>query len=180
MASAITNAAKYHRTHERSGNARWLTLLSLSEQTRPRRGRGRRSRPRRSRFRARAGTARTGHDDEPRVVAARKKRDFRPIWLIAPTMVILAVVIVYPVLRAVYLSFQANKGIDPDTGRFTEGGFAGFKHYLQCLVQDCGGGAGTCPARHPRARLLVRCGCHDLFAVVTVAIECASVCGWQR
>ncbi|NKZ74109.1 hypothetical protein GS934_04585 [Rhodococcus hoagii] len=23
------------------------------------------------------GTARTGHDDEPRVVAARKKRDFR-------------------------------------------------------------------------------------------------------
>ncbi|NKS19288.1 ABC transporter permease subunit [Rhodococcus hoagii] len=117
------------------------------------------------------GTARTGHDDEPREVAARKKRDFRPIWLIAPTMVILAVVIVYPVLRAVYLSFQANKGIDPDTGRFTEGGFAGFKHYLQWLVQDCGGGAGTCPPGTLAHDFWSAAGVTIFFAVVTVAIE---------
>ncbi len=116
-------------------------------------------------------TGRTGHDDEPRVVAPPRKRDFRPIWLIAPTMVILAVVIVYPVIRAVLLSFQANKGIDPDTGRFTEGGFAGFKHYLQWLVQDCGAGAGTCPPGTLAHDFWPALGVTLFFAVVTVTIE---------
>lgn len=50
--------------------------------------------------------------------------------LIAPTMIVLAIVIGYPIVRAIWLSFQADKGLDPTTGVFTDGGFAGLEHYL--------------------------------------------------
>ena len=76
-------------------------------------------------------------------VAAKKTRDWRPLYLIAPTMVILAIVIAYPVVKAVLLSFQRNPGVDPDTGRFVKGGFAGLDNYLLWLTGNCGGGRGT-------------------------------------
>ncbi|RAV31800.1 carbohydrate ABC transporter permease [Corynebacterium heidelbergense] len=52
-------------------------------------------------------------------------------------MLLLAVVIGYPVLRAVYLSFQQDRHLDPVTGMFTSGGFAGFDQYLYWLTQRC-------------------------------------------
>jgi multiple sugar transport system permease protein len=101
----------------------------------------------------------------------KPKRDLRAVWLIAPTMVILAVVIVYPVLRAVYLSFQREKGVDPVTGRFVQGGFAGFDHYLMWLTGNCGSGAGTCPPGTLGSDFWPAVGITFFFAVVTVSIE---------
>src|SRR5699024_6549232 len=68
--------------------------------------------------------------------------------LIPPAMIVLTVVIGYPIVRAIWLSFQADKGLDPTTGLFTDGGFAGFDNYLYWLTQRCmspNGTVGTCP-----------------------------------
>jgi hypothetical protein len=46
-------------------------------------------------------------------------------WLLAPTIVALSIVIVYPIISAIVMSFQADAGLDPATGLFTEGGPAG-------------------------------------------------------
>nr|WP_246442972.1 sugar ABC transporter permease [Rhodococcus triatomae] len=86
-------------------------------------------------------------------------------------MVILAVVILYPVFRALYLSFQADRGINEATGRFEPGGFAGFDHYLMWLTGNCGAGAGSCPPGTLGADFWPAVGVTLFFAVVTVSIE---------
>ena len=68
--------------------------------------------------------------------------------LIAPTVVLLAIVIGYPVVRAVWMSFQKDAALDPATGLFVEGGFAGFENYTHWLLQQCGDEA--CPPRQHR------------------------------
>lgn len=98
-------------------------------------------------------------------------RDLRAFWLLAPTMAVLAVVIAYPVLRAVYLSFQDDAGLNEETGRFESGGFAGFQHYLMWLTGDCGTGAGSCPDGSLGSDFWQAVGITFFFAVVTVAIE---------
>lgn len=94
--------------------------------------------------------------------------------LIAPALAVLAVVIGYPIIRAIWLSFQADKHLDPDTGVFVEGGFAGIQHYLYWLTQRCmssTGEVGTCPPGvistdfWPAVRITL------FFAVVTVILE---------
>lgn len=94
--------------------------------------------------------------------------------LIAPALLVLAVVIGYPIVRAIWLSFQADKGLDPTTGMFTEGGFAGFDHYLYWLTQRCmspSGKVSTCPPGvlstdfWPALRITL------FFTVVTVTLE---------
>lgn len=90
-------------------------------------------------------------------------------WLIAPALVVLAVVIGYPIVRAVWLSFQADKSLDPETGLFTEGGFAGLDHYVYWLTQRCAD--GPCPPGviatdfWPAVRITL------FFTVVTVGLE---------
>lgn len=89
--------------------------------------------------------------------------------LIAPAMAVLAVVIGYPILRAIWLSFQQDRHLDASTGVFVDGGFAGFEHYLYWLTQKCS--AGLCPPGvlatdfWPALRITL------FFAVVTVALE---------
>ena len=94
--------------------------------------------------------------------------------LIAPTMIVLAIVIGYPIVRAIWLSFQADKGLDPTTGVFTDGGFAGLEHYLYWTTQRCmspSGAVSTCPPGvlatdfWPALRITL------FFTVVTVALE---------
>lgn len=105
---------------------------------------------------------------------SRLKQTRAAIWLIAPAMIVLAVVIGYPIVRAVWLSFQADKGLDPTTGLFTDGGFAGLDNYLYWLTQRCmspSGTVGTCPPGTlatdfwPALRITL------FFTVVTVALE---------
>ncbi|MBZ8176851.1 ABC transporter permease subunit [Corynebacterium poyangense] len=104
-----------------------------------------------------------------------KTRQFRTAaFLIAPTLIVLAIVIGYPVLRAIFLSFHADKTLDPATGLFTSGGFAGLDHYLYWLTQRCmtpSGKVGTCPPGvlatdfWPALRITL------FFTVVTVTLE---------
>ena len=94
----------------------------------------------------------------------------RRAWmLLAPTLATLAVVIGYPVVRAVWMSFQSDETIDPQTGLFVEGGFAGFENYTHWLLQQCGGQA--CPPGTNAASFWDTVFITLGFTVVTVAIE---------
>ncbi|MFC5929084.1 carbohydrate ABC transporter permease [Cryobacterium melibiosiphilum] len=94
--------------------------------------------------------------------------------LIAPAIIILGIVIVYPVINAIIMSFQADAGLDPETGLFTEGGFAGFSNYTGWLLQQCGGPNGTTVACSPGtlgAQFWEAFGTTFYFTIVTVALE---------
>lgn len=94
----------------------------------------------------------------------------RYAWLlIAPVLVALAVVIGYPVVRAVWMSFTKDPGLDPDTQMFVEGGNAGFANYTHWLLQQCGG--VSCPPGTLGAQFWSAVGITLFFTVVTVALE---------
>ncbi|AKK02517.1 carbohydrate ABC transporter permease [Corynebacterium epidermidicanis] len=101
--------------------------------------------------------------------ARKRKTSTSALVLIAPSLAVLAVVIGYPIVRAIWLSFQSDKHLDPATGVFVEGGFAGVQHYLYWLTQQCGD--MTCPPGviatdfWPSLRITI------FFALVTVAVE---------
>ena len=96
-------------------------------------------------------------------------------WLlIAPTLVILAVVIAYPVIRAVIMSFQKDAGLDPATGMFVQGGSAGFSNYTHWILQQCTSASGTlvpCPPGTLGSQFWEAVGNTAFFTVVTVSIE---------
>ncbi|APT93775.1 ABC transporter permease [Corynebacterium phocae] len=92
----------------------------------------------------------------------------------APALLVLAVVIGYPIIRAIMLSFQGNRRLDPTTGVFVEGQFAGLENYLYWIGNRCmtaSGEVASCPPGiiatdfWPAVRITI------FFAVVTVALE---------
>jgi len=94
----------------------------------------------------------------------------RRAWiLISPTIIVLLIVIGYPIARAVYMSFQKDAALDPNTGLFVTGGFAGFSNYNHWLLQRCGDVA--CPpgtnASNFWGSVYITVG----FTVVTVLLE---------
>lgn len=91
------------------------------------------------------------------------------IWLIIPTIVILVAVIGYPIVTAVIESFQKDPGLDPTTGMFNEGGFAGLANYTHFLLQQCGN--VTCPPGTNGAAFWTAVGNTFLFTIATVALE---------
>jgi len=94
----------------------------------------------------------------------------RRAWLlIAPTVALLLIVIGYPVARAIWMSLQKDAALDPITGMFEEGGWAGFDNYTRWLFQDCGGAA--CPPGTGPAAFYEVVGITVGFTVVTVLIE---------
>nr|WP_235174555.1 sugar ABC transporter permease [Tomitella biformata] len=86
-------------------------------------------------------------------------------------MAILAVVIVYPVLRAMYMSLQGSEHYDDSTGRFVKGGFVGLDNYKMWLLQDCGDGMGSCVPGTNGADFWSSIGITFFFAAVTVTVE---------
>ncbi|MDX6302589.1 MAG: trehalose/maltose transport system permease protein [Nocardioidaceae bacterium] len=95
-------------------------------------------------------------------------------FLVAPTLIVLAVVIGYPVVKAVFMSFQKDPGLDKATGLFVSGGFAGFSNYTHWILQQCnvaGGGTESCPAGSLGAEFWTAMGNTVLFTVISVAIE---------
>lgn len=109
-------------------------------------------------------------------VTSQKKRDLRALWFVGPSLALLAVVIGYPILRAIYLSFQADRHLDPDTGMFVDGGFAGLDHYLYWLTQRClspTGEATTCAPGNLATDFWPALWITLFFVVVTVALETA-------
>lgn len=94
--------------------------------------------------------------------------------LVAPALTVLAIVIGYPIIRAIILSFQQDKALDPTTGLFVEGGFAGITHYLYWLTQRCmtpNGTVGTCPPGVLSTDFWPAVGNTFFFAFVTVSLE---------
>ncbi|MVU80013.1 ABC transporter permease subunit [Nocardia sp. ET3-3] len=96
-------------------------------------------------------------------------------WLfVTPVLVALAVVVGYPVVRAVIMSFQKDAGIDKSTGMFVEGGSAGFSNYTHWLLQQCTNSLGetvSCPAGNGGSEFWAAVGVTVFFAVVTVTLE---------
>ncbi|AKK11654.1 carbohydrate ABC transporter permease [Corynebacterium uterequi] len=98
----------------------------------------------------------------------------RAVLLLAPALSVLAIVIGYPVIRAIVLSFQAGRRLDPATGVFVNGGFGGFQHYLTWLSQRCmtpSGEVGVCPPGTLPTDFWPAVGNTVFFAVTSVGLE---------
>jgi ABC-type sugar transport system permease subunit len=95
--------------------------------------------------------------------------------LLAPTLVMLALIVGYPILSAIYSSFQTDGGLNASTGLFDDGGaWNGIDHYKHWLLQQCptaGGGTQSCPEGTTGAQFWSSIGITVGFTVVTVLIE---------
>ncbi|HEY6796425.1 MAG TPA: sugar ABC transporter permease [Kineosporiaceae bacterium] len=95
-------------------------------------------------------------------------------WLVAPTILLLGVVIVYPLVKAVVMSFQKDSGLDPTTGLFVQGGAAGLSNYKHWLLEQCatpGGGTVDCPPGNLGSQFYDALWVTVFFTVVTVCVE---------
>jgi ABC-type sugar transport system permease subunit len=96
-------------------------------------------------------------------------------FLVAPTVLLLALVVGYPVVKAVYQSFLTDPGLDKVTGFFNHGGqWTGLTNYKHWLLQQCpvaGGGTGKCPTGNLGAEFYSSVAVTVGFTVVTVIIE---------
>ena len=116
----------------------------------------------------------SGHDEKK--VAHRKEatQGRAASMLIAPTIIVLSIVILYPVVLAVIQSFQKDAGLDPKTGLFVAGGFAGFSNYTHWILQQCtapSGGTVSCPPGTLGSQFWSSVGTTFFFTVVTVVLE---------
>jgi multiple sugar transport system permease protein len=94
--------------------------------------------------------------------------------LIAPSLILLTIVIVYPVINAVIMSFQKDAGLDKTTGLFVAGGFAGFVNYTHWILQQCtapGTGTVSCPPGTLGSEFWNAFGTTFFFTVATVVLE---------
>lgn len=96
----------------------------------------------------------------------------RGLLLVAPTLVMLALVIIYPLIRAVVLSFQKDKQL---VGAFfQQGGYAGLANYKHWLLQQCPDAAGnivSCPPGNIGSEFWGSFGVTVFWTVVSVGIE---------
>lgn len=105
---------------------------------------------------------------------SRAKRYLPAALLITPALVTLAIVIGYPVIRAIMLSFQGNRRLDPETGTFVEGGFAGLENYLYWITNRCmspSGEVSVCPPGVIATDFWPAVKITLFFAVTTVLLE---------
>ncbi len=113
----------------------------------------------------------------PKGESADRKAKTQGRWaamLIVPSMVVLVIVIVYPVINAIVMSFQKDSGLDPATGFYVAGGFAGVANYVHWLMQQCntsGGGTVACAPGTLGSQFWSATGTTFFFAVVTVVLE---------
>jgi multiple sugar transport system permease protein len=95
-------------------------------------------------------------------------------FLIAPSIILLAIVIIYPVTNAVIQSFTKDSGLDPATGLFVTGGPAGFSNYSHWILQQCsvpGGGIVSCAPGTLGSGFWDAFSTTFFFTVVTVVLE---------
>jgi multiple sugar transport system permease protein len=114
-------------------------------------------------------------DDELEAGQARKEatQGRAASMLIAPSIIVLTIVIVYPVIAAIFQSFQKDSGLDPATGLFVAGGFAGLANYKHWILQQCtaGGVTVSCPPGTLGAQFWSSIGATFFFTVATVVLE---------
>ena len=104
----------------------------------------------------------------------QRKNYGRVAGLIAPALIVLAVIIGYPIIRAIFLSFQGNRHLNPQTGLFEEGGFAGLENYLYWINNRCVSGTGqisTCPPGVIATDFWPAVKITLFFTIVTVLLE---------
>ena len=99
----------------------------------------------------------------------RRGEGRQALYLILPTIVLLAVVIGYPVVRAIIMSFQKDPGLDKSTGLFVSGGSAGFSNYTHWLLQRCGD--TSCPPGTLGSQFWDSVTTTFFFSAVTVVVE---------
>jgi len=96
-------------------------------------------------------------------------------FLVTPTVLLLALIVGYPVVKAVISSFQKDRGLDTATGFFNQGGgFAGFANYKTWLLQQCpapGGGTVKCPPGTLASEFWNSVGFTLGVTIVAVALE---------
>ena len=102
----------------------------------------------------------------PELQSAQNRLGF---YLILPAVIMLLVVIGYPVVRAVIMSFQKDPGLNPSTGLFTSGGFAGFSNYVHWIFQRCGN--VKCPPGTLGSQFWPAMSATIFFTVASVVIE---------
>jgi len=96
-------------------------------------------------------------------------------YLVAPTVVLLTLVVGYPIVKAIYQSFLSDPGLDKSTGFFNQGGaWTGLTNYKHWLLQQCakpGGGTASCPTGTLGSQFRSSIMITVFFTVVTVTIE---------
>lgn len=117
----------------------------------------------------------SGNDGKPAVQRKEATQGRAASFLIAPSIVVLTIVIVYPVISAIFQSFQKDEGLDPATGLFVAGGFAGLANYKHWILQQCtaGGVTVSCPPGTLGAQFWSSISTTFFFTVVTVILETA-------
>jgi ABC-type sugar transport system permease subunit len=94
-------------------------------------------------------------------------------YLIAPTIILLALVVGYPIVKAVYQSFLTDQNLSG--AFFDQGGkWNGITNYKHWLLQQCptgSGGNAKCPPGTLGAQFWDSVGVTLLFAAVTVTLE---------
>src|SRR6195952_3790613 len=105
--------------------------------------------------------------------ATRRKEVRTAYLLLAPTIVVMAVVVGYPIVLSVINSFPLDTHIDPATGFAVTGGFAGLSNYTHWLLQQCQGVNGTVPCAPGQLAASFWTSVFNtfFFAVVTVTLE---------
>jgi multiple sugar transport system permease protein len=102
----------------------------------------------------------------PELESARSRLGY---YLITPAIIMLLLVIGYPVVRAIIMSFQKDPGLDPSTGLFVGGGFAGFSNYVHWIFQRCGD--VKCPPGTLGSQFWPSMSATIFFTVASVTIE---------
>ena len=102
----------------------------------------------------------------PELESARSRLGY---YLITPAIIMLLLVIGYPVVRAIIMSFQKDPGLDPATGLFVSGGFAGFSNYVHWIFQRCG--SVQCPPGTLGSQFWPSMSATIIFTVASVVIE---------
>ena len=121
-----------------------------------------------SRPKAKAPAASSHH--MPGRESADRKQVTQGRWasaLLLPSLILLAVVIIYPVINAIVMSFQKDAGLV--NGFFVQGGAAGFDNYSHWLLQQCNG--VSCPPGTLGSQFWSAIGTTFLFTVITVVLE---------
>jgi ABC-type sugar transport system permease subunit len=95
------------------------------------------------------------------------------LMLIAPTILLLAVIVGYPIVKAIYSSFLSDPGLSG--AFFNKGGqWVGLLNYKHWLLERCPGPAGTtvsCPNGNLGAQFWGSIGVTVGFTIVTVTLE---------
>lgn len=104
----------------------------------------------------------------------QRPRHYRTIVaLIAPALLLIGVIIIYPLLSGIDLSVHSDPVLNRQNGFFYPGGYVGIENYSYWLTQQCSTGVDqvTCPPGNLAQDFWHALGNTMFFTVVTVLLE---------